>query len=140
MPEPTDRPAGATLADSVMKVLDFAAQSGQPIPRTGADVDPVEVEVSRREGAIVVRARENELVSIEVSPSLRESSTTITALILEAANEALALARDETMKQFESMPDLQTIQDNFAGLQREVVESYLTEMAKLEEMTKRLSP
>lgn len=130
---------GTTLADSIEKVLEFAAKSGHPIPRNGTDVEPVEVEVTRRDGSIVVRARENELVHVEISNSLHEPHAKLSALIVEAANEALTLARDETMAQFESMPSLQTIQNNVAGLQREVSQSYRAEMAQLAEMTRKLS-
>lgn len=138
MPQPVDRPAGATLSDTVAKVIEFASQSGRTI-KQGADIEPVEAEASREDRSIVVRASVDEILAIEFTDPIRISPAELASLVTEAANEALAAAREQAMEQFAGMPDMAEVQEGLASLQSEVLDSYRTEMAKLEDFTKAMA-
>lgn len=138
MSQSPDRPAGATLSDTVARVIDFTARSGTTI-RQGADIEPVEAEASRNDRSIVVRASTDEILGIELTEPIRVPAAELAALVTEAANEALASAREQAMEQFSGMPDLAEVQEGLRSLQSEVLDSYRVEMAKLEDFTKGLA-
>lgn len=138
MSQSADRPAGATLSDTVARVIEFASQSGRSI-RQGAEIEPVEAEASRNDRSVVVRASTEEIIAIEITEPIRVPAAELAALVTEAANEALAAAREQAMAQFSGMPDLAEVQEGLRSLQGEVLDSYRVEMAKLEDLTKGLA-
>lgn len=138
MSQSPDRPAGAALSDTVARVIEFTAQSGGHI-RQGAEIEPVEAEATRNDRAIVVRASADEILAIEITEPVRVPVPQLAALVAEAANEALAAAREQALAQFSGMPDLAEVQEGLRSLQGEVLDSYRVEMAKLEEFTKGLA-
>ena len=127
------------MADTVARVIEFAASSGNPVPRQGRELAPIEVEASRDDRSIVVRATDNEIVAIEITEPVRVPPSQLAALIREAANEALAGARDQAMAQLAGMPDMAEVTEGLKSLQGEILDSYRAEMAKLEEFTKGLA-
>ncbi|GAB3818324.1 hypothetical protein GCM10028820_20430 [Tessaracoccus terricola] len=135
MSQSPDRPAGATLSDTVARVIEFTAQSGNTI-RQGAEIEPVEAEASRNDRSVVVRAATDEILAIEITEPIRVPAAELAALVTEAANEALAAAREQAMEQFAGMPDLAEVQEGLRSLQGEVLDSYRVEMAKLEDFTR----
>lgn len=134
MSQSADRPAGATLSDTVARVIEFTAQSGTSI-RQGADIEPVEAEASRNDRSIVVRTSVDEILAIEITEPIRVPADELAALI----TEALAAARAKAMEQFDGMPDMAEVQEGLKSLQGEVLASYRAEMAKLEDFTKALA-
>lgn len=136
MTHPTPGPLGSTMSDTVAKVMEFAAASGNPMPRTGVDADPVEVEVMKADGAIRVRATPDAVVSVEFGEAFRRDPNAMAAQLAAAVNEALGKARAAAMEELRGMPGPEELRSAVASLQNEVLASYRTEMARLEDLTK----
>lgn len=131
MTNPTQTPASSPLIANLEKVLAFVQESGNIPPRMGADVEPPEVRVSREDGAVIVKAKGDEVTGFEFSEPIRLSPAALAEVLVEAVNEALREAREAALAGTESMPDMAEVKGQVEAMQREALDAYRAEIDRI---------